>query len=168
MASLDVIISQHALGNFDALKIYMKISKNHGSYIWFSQEFWLNMLVNDDSHLHSKYLKNGQKKNHVISTTPSTILFDDPPSQTILLISPHICTSNECVKDTEIIKLNCLAQFIGQRALKNLRGCNNSLIRRTRVKATMSFHAVQWFILKHICSKTSAVYAAALVNCYER
>ena len=39
-----------------------------------------------------KYLRNGQNKNHGISPSPSTILFDDPHTQTTPpnLISPCI------------------------------------------------------------------------------
>ena len=53
--------SQRALGNFLCIKnIYVKISKINFSLknrrnMGFSQDFWLNMLGNDDSHLHSKF-----------------------------------------------------------------------------------------------------------------
>ena len=56
----------------------------------FSQDFWLHIKENDDSHLHSKfeahlvkYLLNWQNKNYGISPIhPSIILFDDPHTQT--------------------------------------------------------------------------------------
>ena len=84
--------------------MYMKISKNRffaekiveiwdfrRTFGWLCQEMMIFIYIASLEHTYLvKYLWNGQNKNHGISPTPSTIIFDDPHTQTTPQISPHI------------------------------------------------------------------------------